>query len=277
MSTKCSSPFLVENSMTNERTDPVPCGKCPPCKARRVSGWSFRLMQQDKIATTSMFVTLTYNTNHVPITKKGYMTLDKTDVQKFLKKLRKISQKTIKYYYCGEYGGKTMRPHYHFIIYNAEISDIENTWKKGDIHYGEVNGATIGYVLKYMSKEPKIPMHQNDDRVKEYSNMSKKLGINYLTDNMVEWHKKDLNNRVYVNLEGGKKAAMPRYFKQKLYTPEELESIQVQNQLHSSKLLYDVQQEWIKEHGENWESIKRQHDLLKIKLMHKNAEKGRTI
>lgn len=38
---------------------------------------------------------------------------------------------------------------------------------------------------------------------------------------MIEWHGKDLLNRMYVNLDGGKKAAMPRYYKDKLYSHEE--------------------------------------------------------
>ena len=35
------------------------------------------------------------------------------------------------------------------------------------------------------------------------------------------WHKEDLLNRVYVNVDGNKKASMPRYYKDKIYTPEE--------------------------------------------------------
>lgn len=42
---------------------------------------------------------------------------------------------------------------------------------------------------------------------------------------MIRWHKKDVVNRVYLNLDDGKKCAMPRYYKNKLYTLEEREDI----------------------------------------------------
>lgn len=170
------------NPITLQSGDIVPCSKCLNCKKRRVSGWSFRLMQQLKISQSARFITLTYDTNHVPITKRGFMSLDKTDFQKFIKRLRKAQKDVgnIKYYAVGEYGGRTMRPHYHAIIFNADVKLIQPAWSLngidiGMVHYGEVNEATIGYTLKYISKASKVPLHRNDDRVKEFSLMSKDL------------------------------------------------------------------------------------------------------
>lgn len=34
---------------------------------------------------------------------------------------------------------------------------------------------------------------------------------------MIAWHKADCANRMYVNLPGGNKATMPRYYKDKIY------------------------------------------------------------
>lgn len=51
--------------------------------------------------------------------------------------------------------------------------------------------------------------------------MSKKMGSNYLTKEMVEWHRKDLLNRMYLPLKGGGLASMPRYYKEKIYTEYE--------------------------------------------------------
>lgn len=34
---------------------------------------------------------------------------------------------------------------------------------------------------------------------------------------MIAWHKADVANRMYVNIPGGKKASMPRYYKDKIY------------------------------------------------------------
>lgn len=42
---------------------------------------------------------------------------------------------------------------------------------------------------------------------------------------MLQWHEADMYNRMYLNLEGGKKCAMPRYYKDKIYTKEQREHI----------------------------------------------------
>lgn len=213
--------------LVNGNECPVPCGKCPACYARRVSSWSFRLVEEDKRSDTSYFITLTYDTRHINITGKGYRTLCKRDVQLFFKKLRKYGSydgcKSIKYYGVGEYGERTYRPHYHVILFNAKIDKIQLAWDKGSVHYGSVSEASIGYCLKYISKHKKIPLHENDDRQKEFALMSKRLGDNYLTEAMVNWHKSDLYHRMFCNLKDGKKIAMPRYYKDKLYNAEERE------------------------------------------------------
>jgi hypothetical protein len=154
------------------------------------------------------------------------MTLKKEDVQLFFKRLRKAhekkqNKKPIKYFAAGEYGGRTNRPHWHIILFNADINLISNAWDLGHCHFGQVNEASVGYSLKYICKKGKIPMHQNDDRQKERSLMSKGLGKNYLSENMVKWHKKSLDDRLYCNLKDGKKIAMPRYYKDKIYTEYE--------------------------------------------------------
>lgn len=39
-----------------------------------------------------------------------------------------------------------------------------------------------------------------------------------MSDAVVKWHRADLDNRMYCVIEDGKKIAMPRYYKDKLYT-----------------------------------------------------------
>jgi len=269
---QCQTPFSKQCEKTGNMLS-LPCGKCPECYARRISAWSFRLRKQGQISETAHFITLTYNTNTVPISKHGFMTLDKTDIQKFVKRLRKMHTENTKisYYVCGEYGTKTKRPHYHAIIFNADINDIENAWKLnneplGDIHCGDVSGASIGYTLKYMCKPKQIPQHQNDDRQKEFSLMSKKLGSNYLTTEMVQWHQNDLLNRMYVPIEEGKKIAMPRYYKQKIYTDVQRQKIGK----HISKITDIETEKTIKQIGEHEYFTKQINTLTKgIKKLQK--------
>lgn len=109
----------------------------------------------------------------------------------------------------------------------------------GSIHYGTVSDASVGYTLKYISKGKTVPSHKNDDRIKEFSLMSKKLGINYLKDNIIKWHKKDLLNRMYVLLLDGKKASMPRYYKERIYTWQEQSNLRE----HFQNLFYQKELE----------------------------------
>lgn len=222
----------------------LPCGKCYECKARRVSNWSYRLLRECDVSTSAYFVTLTYNVDSVSLTQKKWMTLVKADVQKFMKRLRKQSKgaKPLKYYLCGEYGGKFYRPHYHIILFNATLKSLAGeftkaiergiialdgktpikcpSWKHGTITLGQVTEASVGYTLKYISKPKRIPLHKNDDRLPEFSLMSKGLGKHYIAE-MRKWHWSDLKDRMYVSLPGGKKASMPRYYRDKIYTEEQ--------------------------------------------------------
>jgi len=230
MSTKCITPFHVKDKFTGDYI-PVPCSKCPPCKKRRTSGWSFRLVKEGERSLSALFVTLTYNTEKVPITKNGFMNLDKADVQKFMKRLRKLSNQKLKYYVCGEYGTKRMRPHYHLIIFNADKEKVELAWTLdrrplGQIYIGDVNEASIGYTLKYMTKKGKIPIHQNDDRQKEFSLMSKGIGKNYVNDSGT-YHK---NHQSFITVDiGGIKGYLPRYYRDKIFTEEEKKEISARN------------------------------------------------
>jgi len=205
---------------------PVPCGKCPPCLSKRSNGWIFRLMQQDKVSETSLFVTLTYENKYFTkdtdrITPKGYLTLVKRDFQLFMKRLRKntTNNRIIKYYAVGEYGSQTYRPHFHAIIFNSDQSTIEKSWGLGHVHCDVVNGNTVAYTTKYMHKGKLIPVHSNDDRLPEFQLLSKGLGLSYITDQSIAFHNEDLS-RQYLTGEGGVKIPMPRIYRNKLFSDD---------------------------------------------------------
>ncbi|WNK13083.1 MAG: replication initiator protein [Microvirus sp.] len=218
--------------MTKKDGTVFPCGKCPPCINRLTSGWAFRLLQEERNSISSHFITFTYDTPNLVTTPHGLRSLCKYHLQCFFKRLRKHnSGKKIKYYAVGEYGSQTKRPHYHAIIFNADVNTIELAWTQrenkhekpisiGEIYYGDVSGHSIGYTLKYICKGKTVPAFDKDDRQREFSIMSKGLGISYLTDNMLMWHNADLLNRQYVNLKGDIKIAMPRYYREKIYVTE---------------------------------------------------------
>lgn len=216
---QCWYPYHVERKYYTKQEDryvPVPCNRCPECLQRRASIWGFRLRKEEERSETAIFATLTYA--EPPMSPNGFMTLQKTDFQLFMKRLRKISThgRKISYYACGEYGGKYKRPHYHAIIFNAVESDIEKAWNLGNTFNGTVSGASISYTVKYINKGAWKPTHHNDDRNPEFALMSKRMGANYLTEASVSHHRQNLD-KPYIVLEGGIKLALPRYYKEKLW------------------------------------------------------------
>lgn len=286
MSTACITPFIKK-----ETNQPLPCGKCPGCVIRRVCGWSFRLMQHEKISKSAMFVTLTYNTDHVPIkTDSAYpMTLVKKDLQDFFKRLRKRSfieikigkrkhkvYERISYYAAGEYGSKSYRPHYHIILFGATVQAVIDAWKKdgkeiGTIHIGQVTSASIGYTLKYISKPTRVPVCRTDTRQPEFALMSKGLGKNYINEKTLMWHKMDLNNRMYLPLENGKKCPMPRYYKEKIYSKEQ------QGWLKGIMESIAFERDWLNSLDPDYKWNKLQADKAAFKKMHKSSTKNDSI
>jgi len=194
------------------------------------------LREEEFNSFSAHFVTLTYDTDHVPISDNGFMTLRKSDFQDYMKRLRKacskISSHKLKYYACGEYGEQRCRPHFHAIVFNCPDSDLfASAWSLdgvsfGSVYVGTVTTDSVAYVLKYIEKDSfreKKFRHSRDDRQKEFSLMSKGLGSCYLDSKAVrDWHRYDLS-RNYVVKRSGHRVAMPRYYRVKLYDEYELE------------------------------------------------------
>jgi len=276
---KCISPITLK-----KQEIAVPCGRCLPCMKNRASNWSFRLTQEAKICTSAYFITLTYDTDNVPLTNNGFMTLDKRDFQLFMKRLRKQNTNQLKYYCVGEYGGLLNRPHFHAIMYNLDLdtfidpkiarqihkgiipmdgkTPIESKiWQNGHITIGKVTEASIGYTLIYISKGREVPKHSRDDRQKEFSLMSKRIGSNYLTPKIKKWHLADLTQRYYVNINtttGISKAPMPRYYKEKLYTKWQI-----------TKIAYHLEQQALTE----YQALTPQQQTEHYEQLHSKAQR----
>lgn len=231
---KCDTPFYVLPKAGTEKV-PVPCGRCPPCKQRRVNQWVFRLMQEHKNYLDAHFVTLTYDTFHVPISPNGFMTLRKKDFQDYMKRLRKlVPDATLKYYCAGEYGSTNFRPHYHAIIFGVpDKSLFYDAWHIdgspiGAIHVGTVTNDSIAYTMKYIDKtNGAIHRHSRDDRQPEFSLMSKGLGVSYVNDSTKRYHSADVS-RNYVTHVGGMRVALPRYYRHKIFPESDLRKIKAE-------------------------------------------------
>jgi len=222
----CVTPLTLvvdKRSSSDEVTRVVPCGRCRECLRKRTSGWTFRLIQEANDSSSAVFYTLTYADEKLPCNQWGEPELRKSHFQDFMKKLRHETPNRLRYFACGEYGSKTDRPHYHAIIFNlpgdlTRCPDrVEQIWGHGHIHQGEGNAATFGYTAKYLMKRT----HEEwkpQDRQPEFQLQSKGLGAGFLTPAMLKYLRE--NEQTYVHLNGFK-VGLPRYYMEKIFTPEQ--------------------------------------------------------
>jgi len=143
----------------------------------------------------------------------------------------------------------------------------------GQIYIGNVSGASIGYTLKYMQKESKVPIHKNDDRQKEFQLMSKGLGKSYLTDRMIKWHKSDLEKRMYVPIIDGRKIPMPRYYKDKIYKESEKNRIA----RYIAKISDEQLEQEMNEYGIHYHYEMSQKHINAFRKMYKNSKQNEKL
>lgn len=229
---ECISLRTVEH---NEKDYIVPCGKCLACLSNRRNDWAFRLEQEYKVSKSAYFVTLTYDRLNL---KRVNYELSKRDLQLYFKRLRKVAKASrVRYYAVGEYGSKTQRPHYHILLFNVNEKEVRHAWQKGIVHVGKVSSASIRYTLKYIVQ----PFDGVDGKVKPFAVMSRGygLGLNYLTDSMVAWHRNDDRTFTMVN---GIKNRLPRYYRKFIWYKDAdkeriAENSKLQNDLSKRKEL----------------------------------------
>lgn len=193
----------------------LPCGKCESCRLEYSKQWAVRLVEESKLWQNNVFLTLTYNDDHIPLgvvpdtDEVSSYTLRPKDVQDFFKRLRstynrKFGHSDIRYYACGEYGGKTFRPHYHAIVYNLPIPDkkvysqnfrgdviytsdlLASIWKNGFVTIGQFNYDTASYVARYMQKKVNasddLESYASVGMIPEFSRMSLKPALGRRAD-----------------------------------------------------------------------------------------------
>lgn len=260
----------------------LPCGRCELCVNRRVNSWAFRLLQEIRVCDNVSWLTLTYADKHLTYGGDALPTLVKRDVQLFMKRLRKKlspsqadnlydrERTRCKFFLVGEYGGRFGRPHYHLALFNCSIDLVQPAWKMGNVHYGKLEPGSIFYTMKYMYKRHYVKF-KPDHFQPEFMLCSKGIGESYLTPQMLSWHRADLEERGYCNIYN-RKTAMPRYYKDKLYTNEQ--RLQLSRAQENKRYLEELKNyvngsdSWLR--GRSSNAIESQKQILKTlkKLNH---------
>lgn len=233
----CSDGFVITDFV------PIPCGRCIGCRMSRSRDWAIRCSLESRSHDVSYFLTLTYNplllpySNFVDVSTGEICyksTLVKKDLQKFIKRLRdhydREKGKKFRYYACGEYGSKSVRPHYHMIAFGLEIDDLvpyketalgdmlytsewlSNIWQKGYVIVGSVTFESCAYVARYVNKKKygsEADFYDLYNIEPEFNIMSLKpaIGREWFDNNYDKIYKND-----EIILPDGHVVTPPRYF-----------------------------------------------------------------
>lgn len=204
------------------------CGRCFECQKAYSNEWALRLYHEKKYHKYSFFLTLTYDDEHCP------SMLIKKDLQKFILRLKKVAD--FRYFACGEYGGKSGRPHYHLMIFTDDIEPfmLYNPFSMGlykdYLHYTssaliarlwpfgfhtiemKIEFATLRYVAKYMQKSRLSDF--SSDFQKPFLLMSHKPYIGMREDELCKWYfGRDKDDKFYVD---GVAYPIPNFYTQVL-------------------------------------------------------------
>lgn len=236
----------------------VPCGKCSECLRKKRNDWCVRLYYEHKVSVQSYFLTLTYNEYTVP--RNGdIMVLCKRDVQLFLKRLRmELTDVKLRYFFVGEYGDNSERPHYHALIFVDKYLNLNDFreligkhWQLGFNSLSEVTPQRISYVASYCLYN-NVLYYSQLDAYKDYppfTLMSKGIGKRIINEDF----RKSCLSYVFPNLidfkapsvfKDGYRYSMPRYLKEIVFTKSELERIKrYSNQTYLHRVMEDYKHE----------------------------------
>lgn len=176
----CQKPFVKDGVA-------FPCGQCHPCRWRRRKVWSHRIMLESTQHKHNSFITLTYDDDHLQ------EHVEVRELQLFFKRLRKKIGK-FRYYAVGEYGERTLRPHYHIAAFGVETclrgqtdlrkriccevcSRIESCWQKGAVQVARLEPASAAYIAGYVTKKIRNAPGVGSLLKPEFQRMSLKPGL----------------------------------------------------------------------------------------------------
>lgn len=204
---------------------PLPCSICLGCRLEKARQWAVRCVHEASLYEDNSFITLTFAPEELP--EGG--SLSRSHMQAFMKDLRReYDDRRIRAFYCGEYGSKLGRPHYHAAIFNLSFDDREYWKTVGDYKYytsgtlaklwpygfnviGDLTFESAAYVARYVTK--KVNGYRKDDhyggKYPEFSQASLRPGIGY--DWFARFGMSDVFplDEIVVN---GSKSKPPRYY-----------------------------------------------------------------
>lgn len=218
---QCFKPIRIKKNLSPDLYPngiEVGCGRCLGCRVHLRREWSLRCYHELAAHNDAVFVTLTYDNEHLP----PHSSLSKRDAQLFIKRLRRKVQHKIRYILSGEYGDLTQRPHYHAVLfglgYNLKtIALIQSVWHHCSYWsprcFGFAEQDSISYVCGYLLKKYGTIEDTHDTlrpREPQFRLLSAGLGKFWCDENSA-----DLVRDGHVKLRGHA-LGLPRYYLNRL-------------------------------------------------------------
>lgn len=214
---------------------PAKCGCCIECRKEKQREWRVRL-EEELRSNFGYFITLT-------ISPEGIKELEKQTglnwelnpneiaskgLRLFLERCRKDTKKSIKHWCVTELGEGNDRIHLHGIFFGQKSAElIKKHWKYGFSFIGQFcNSRSINYMTKYMLKvDIKHPTF------KQIVLASPGIGAGYIDRLDYLWQKENYRkiNVATYTFRNGTKMAMPKYYKNKIFTDKEREKMWINN------------------------------------------------
>lgn len=208
----------------------------------RAQEWSTRLAHEAQMHERSSFITLTYSDEWLPA--DGSVSV--SELQRFMKRLRKARGKGLRFFACGEYGGENWRPHYHVLLFGEDFAhdrkpwsrspaghtlyrspSLEKLWTFGFSDIGSVTQESANYVARYILKKVNGKAAADHyQRVHPLSGELVQLRPEFLTMSLgvgKDWYqqfRRDAFPSDFVVVDGEKRP-IPRYYKKKLQASAE--------------------------------------------------------
>lgn len=143
----------------------IPCGECILCREEQARQWAVRITHEAQLWEASSFITLTYDDKNLP----EHSSLNYSHMQNFWRRLKRRLG-ALRYYYVGEYGDLTQRPHYHACVFGHAFIEgrrllrrspthlwtsplLEEAWGLGHVSVGALTFETARYTASYVTKK----------------------------------------------------------------------------------------------------------------------------
>lgn len=207
----------------------VPCGRCINCLRSRQTHWRIRLLEEYKYMSSdaranSFFVTLTIAPKYYDLILKE----PQKYIRRFLDRVRKKCGKSPRHFIVTEFGENTDRYHFHALFFDfpADIYMLEDLWKYGFVNVRQLTDRRVNYITSYITKHN--TEHVIDPKYVEQIFVSPGLGKAYCDDVYNQrWHRRDGEPIPIMINDSGMMQLMPRYFRHKIFTDEEIERLQI--------------------------------------------------